>query len=776
VPAPSQPTTCFGSDNDDDDDEFEDAAQDELSWQERIKSEKQAAVERSQAEVAAKQHAEAMQARQAAEREAALRTAEEEREVAQQEAEARALRAKETFERRERELAELSAQREEAAAVSRSVAAATWANQYDALSRKDMDSSETVAHAKAAWGRPTAPSAACEEENGDFPSLGKDVFPSLGPASNTDSRSSNSVAEKFGLEAKRTRAERKKERERLAAIAAVEEAKAAAAKAAAVKRAAAEEAERQVAREQAEAEAAVVRMREAEQLQAERARLQEQKAAVASTWAAKYEAVATGSAEDQFPGLPTKADGVRKTGWGRTGAAAGTEQLAAGGQSAASGAAAFPTLGEAFPSLPAPVPAASRTRGTASNSSGSAPNAGYSISMGRKGRHAKGMSSTQRKKAKKKRIAAGEWTKLEKVRCLCENNGGCTVRARFPEDGRWYDATLDMHVGNQYKVTYVEYDDSGLLTLDDLQVDEAWLAFEYSTSFVVPRTYGESDDEDDEGYGTADDETEEPDSDKCTNGDRKIAGSCTLVGHHVADAGNMDADAHSAVVVKNGVRDQAVSSGIPGPKPEPAPDPEPETPKAVYSPTAAANALNAFLSSIGGQLMIQTCLVHLRFERVRPMQNKLCVDMCVLCSMLGLINAGVIPVADGEEEIDEYVLEYLSGYIGECHASGEDCSTFLEVTSVLVQSNPISSSPISRLRPVVIPPVLDPHVSHASVCLPSGRDSASCLRTLCGPFMAANQRQLTKSLLSYTALRQSRTVVPQETSFRAIRVVSSIYS
>jgi len=31
--------------------------------------------------------------------------------------------------------------------------------------------------------------------------------------------------------------------------------------------------------------------------------------------------------------------------------------------------------------------------------------------------------------------------------------------------------------------------------LEDLQVDEAWLAFEYSTSYVAPRVYGESDDE-----------------------------------------------------------------------------------------------------------------------------------------------------------------------------------------------------------------------------------------------------------------------------------------
>eukprot|EP01043_Picozoa_sp_COSAG02_P102941 COSAG02_NODE_38960_length_422_cov_1.585139_1_plen_82_part_00 len=81
-----------------------------------------------------------------------------------------------------------------------------------------------------------------------------------------------------------------------------------------------------------------------------------------------------------------------------------------------------------------------------------------------------------------------------------------------------------------------------------------------------------------------------------------------------------------------------------------------------------------------------------------------------MCALVGLINAGVIPVADGEEEIDEYVLEYLSGYIGECHASGEDCSTFVEVISVLAPSHLIFA-----VRPVAIPPLLDPHVLHVSV-------------------------------------------------------------
>ena len=45
-----------------------------------------------------------------------------------------------------------------------------------------------------------------------------------------------------------------------------------------------------------------------------------------------------------------------------------------------------------------------------------------------------------------------------------------------------------------------------------------------------------------------------------------------------------------------------------------------------------------------------------------------------------LARAGVIPVAAGEEEMDEYVLEYLSGYIAECHASGEDLAAFSEVS------------------------------------------------------------------------------------------------
>jgi hypothetical protein len=125
--------------------------------------------------------------------------------------------------------------------------------------------------------------------------------------------------------------------------------------------------------------------------------------------------------------------------------------------------------------------------------------------------------------------------------------------------------------------------------------------------------------------------------------------------------------------------------------------------------------------------------------------------------MSALSTAGVIPVADGEEEIDEYVLEYLSGYIAECHASGEDCSTFLEVNE---SASPIPSHLCrAHVHAQLLSPFFDLHVSHASVHLPSDRDSGSCLRILCGPFTEGNQRQLTKSSLSYTALRQSRTAV-----------------
>ena len=239
-----------------------------------------------------------------------------------------------------------------------------------------------------------------------------------------------------------------------------------------------------------------------------------------------------------------------------------------------------------------------------------------------------------------------------------------------------------MHVGNQYKVTYLEYDDSGLLTLDDLQVDEAWLAFEYSTSFVAPRTYGDSDEEDDEGYDTADDETHELDSGKdVTNDESKAAGSSASGERHAADTDDMDANAHTLVVGKTGVRDRSTKSDL---NSEPAPAPEPETPKAIYSPTAAAEALNAFLSGIGGQPSTQASL----FGRVRTCWNqfrtcvltKFLLCICQSSRCVWSVNAGVIPVADGDEEIDEYVLEYLSGYIAECHASGEDCNTFVEVS------------------------------------------------------------------------------------------------
>jgi len=74
-------------------------------------------------------------------------------------------------------------------------------------------------------------------------------------------------------------------------------------------------------------------------------------------------------------------------------------------------------MGEAFPSLgPASAPVAKSTRRQDSASGGGG---GFEIKIGRKGsKQSKGgMSSSQRKKAKKKndRVAAGEWTKLEKV-------------------------------------------------------------------------------------------------------------------------------------------------------------------------------------------------------------------------------------------------------------------------------------------------------------------------------------------------------------------------
>ena len=35
-------------------------------------------------------------------------------------------------------------------------------------------------------------------------------------------------------------------------------------------------------------------------------------------------------------------------------------------------------------------------------------------------------------------------------------------------------------------------------------------------------------------------------------------------------------------------------------------------------------------------------------------------------------------MAEGEEELDEMIMEYLSGYISECHTSGEDLAAFTE--------------------------------------------------------------------------------------------------
>merc|ERR1711871_565337 len=202
---------------------------------------------------------------------------------------------------------------------------------------------------------------------------------------------------------------------------------------------------------------------------------------------------------------------------------------------------------------------------------------------------------------------------------------------------------------------------SGLLTLDDLQVDEAWLSFEYSTSYVAPRTYGESD-EDDDGFDTVDNGNELEREEIKPNGENGLSQDSTALAHGMVDTNAVGVGAQSVVVVgKKGARDRAARSKkiadtsasrsitkldptpverartpAPAPAPDSKPEPVSEPPKAVYSATAAAAALNAFLSSIG-----------------------------------------VIPVADGEE-MDEYVLEYLSGYIAECHASGEDCAAFTE--------------------------------------------------------------------------------------------------
>jgi len=283
-------------------------------------------------------------------------------------------------------------------------------------------------------------------------------------------------------------------------------------------------------------------------------------------------------------------------------------------------------MDELFPTLPAaskPAAVVPKKRGDEGPGRGSG--GSYAIQQGRRKKGGGGLSSSQRKKAakNKKRREAGDWSKLEKVRCLCENQPGARIRARYPEDGRWYDALLNMHVGNLYSCSYTEYSDDGaaLLTLEDLNVDEAWLAFEYSTSYVQPRLYGESDDEfeggeeDDDGFDTAEEEQEE------------------VPAHEPQKAANEKRPPAKAAERK-----------APAPAPVSAPQsPPPAAPAPAPAPAASAagTALDTFLAAIG--------------------------------------------VGD-DDELDEIVLEYLQGYIAECVASGEDFETFKEGFRDLLES------------------------------------------------------------------------------------------
>lgn len=61
------------------------------------------------------------------------------------------------------------------------------------------------------------------------------------------------------------------------------------------------------------------------------------------------------------------------------------------------------------------------------------------------------------------------------------------------------------------------------------------------------------------------------------------------------------------------------------------------------------------------------------------------------------------------------MLEYLSGYIGECHASEEECSVFIEVRPSA------SRCPRSLATIVFALSVLFSHLMCTSLCLPSVR-------------------------------------------------------
>eukprot|EP01045_Picozoa_sp_COSAG04_P048333 COSAG04_NODE_18487_length_440_cov_1.049853_1_plen_79_part_01 len=79
-------------------------------------------------------------------------------------------------------------------------------------------------------------------------------------------------------------------------------------------------------------------------------------------------------------------------------------------------------MDELFPTLPAaskPAAVVPKKRGDEGPGRGSG--GSYAIQQGRRKKGGGGLSSSQRKKQAKdkKRREAGDWTKLEKVRCLC---------------------------------------------------------------------------------------------------------------------------------------------------------------------------------------------------------------------------------------------------------------------------------------------------------------------------------------------------------------------
>jgi hypothetical protein len=315
----------------------------------------------------------------------------------------------------------------------------------------------------------------------------------------------------------------KKEAQRVAALAALKgvqdrqhvEAAAAAAAAQAKAEAAAQEA--------AQRAATAERLRQAAELEEQRRRDEEQKQReLASRYGGGGGGVG-GVGGGDFPALPPAASAPALSGsyggWARSGGGGGgggggrpaTAAAAPASSSSSSSSSVRLDSEELFPSLgPASAPrvapkskrqqaleffGADSSSSTGSRAGGRGGGGGgivdYITHHSRRGGKST-LSSTQRKKLLKQqqaKRAAGEWTKVEKARTLCDQASGCSIRARYAEDGRWYDAELLTSVGgNQYLVSYPEYGgEQELLGLNELNVDEAWLVYEYSPSYIEPR-------------------------------------------------------------------------------------------------------------------------------------------------------------------------------------------------------------------------------------------------------------------------------------------------